>query len=76
MPPTKLKLPLDHAERDLHAAIIKRLGIAADELVGLSMFRRSYDARKPSAFVLICRLDVAVKDERALVAATAISRRA
>jgi len=65
---TELKLPLDHSESDLHAAILKRLGIAADELVGYSIFRRSHDARKPSAIVFIYTLDVEVKDEKVLLA--------
>ncbi|KAF0163576.1 MAG: FAD-dependent dehydrogenase [Rhodocyclaceae bacterium] len=65
---TELKLPLDHSESDLHNTILKRLGIAADELVGYSIFRRSHDARKPSAIVFIYTLDVEVKNEKALLA--------
>ncbi len=65
---TELKLPLDHSESDLNAAILKRLGIAADELVGYSIFRRSHDARKPSAIVFIYTLDVEVRNEKALLA--------
>ena len=65
---TELKLPLDHSESDLNAAILKRLGIAADELVGYSIFRRSHDARKPSAIVFIYTLDLEVKNEKALLA--------
>ena len=53
---TELKLPLDHSESDLNAAILKRLAIAADDLVSFSIFRRSYDARKPSAIVFIYTL--------------------
>ena len=58
----ELKLPLDHTESELNAAILKRLGITADELVGYSIFRRSYDARKPSAIVFIYSLDVELKN--------------
>ena len=64
---TELKLPLDHSESDLNAAILKRLGIAADELVGYSIFRRSYDARKPSAIVFIYTLDLELKNEAAVL---------
>ena len=64
---TELKLPLDHSESDLNAAILKRLGIAADELVGYSIFRRSHDARKPSAIVFIYTLDVELKNEAAVL---------
>jgi len=63
---TELKLPLDHAESDLRAAILKRLGIDAAELIGFSVFRRGYDARKKSAIVFIYSVDVEVRDEAAL----------
>jgi uncharacterized FAD-dependent dehydrogenase len=65
---TELKLPLDHSEGDLRAALLKRLGVAADELVGYTIFRRSHDARKPAAIVLIYTLDVQLRDEQAALA--------
>jgi uncharacterized protein len=55
---TDLKLPLDHPEAALAAAIVARLGIHADELGGYSIARRSYDARKRGAIVLIYSVDV------------------
>ena len=65
---TELKLPLAHSDSELHAAILKRLGIAADDLLGFSIFRRSYDARKPSAIVFIYTLDVELENEKAVLA--------
>ncbi|MDO8788807.1 MAG: NAD(P)/FAD-dependent oxidoreductase [Sulfuritalea sp.] len=65
---TELKLPLDHTVDELHGAILKRLGITADELLGYTIFRRSYDARKPSAIVFIYTLDIQVRNEKALLA--------
>ena len=65
---TELKLPLDHSESELRSAILKRLGIATDELLGYSIFRRSHDARKPSAIVFIYTLDVELRSEKALLA--------
>ena len=62
---TEIRLPLDHPQDALSAAICKRLGIGADELVSYSIFRRGHDARKPSAIVFTYTLDVAVKDEAA-----------
>ncbi|NVD69992.1 NAD(P)/FAD-dependent oxidoreductase [Duganella sp. BJB488] len=59
----EVKLPLNHAEAELPAAILARLGIAADALLGFTVFKRSYDARKKTAIVLIYSLDVDVKDE-------------
>ncbi len=63
---TELKLPLDHTEDELRAAIVKRLGIADGELVGYTVFRRGYDARKPSAIVFAYTLDVEVRNEAAV----------
>jgi len=64
---TELKLPLDHAPGEIEAALLARLGIGADELVDFSVFRRAVDARKKSAIVLIYTLDVAVRNETALL---------
>jgi uncharacterized FAD-dependent dehydrogenase len=64
---TELRLPLDHAEADLRAAILKRLGLAAQELVGYKIFRRGVDARKPHAIVFIYTLDLEVADQAALL---------
>jgi uncharacterized FAD-dependent dehydrogenase len=65
---TELKLPLDHSDADLRDAVLRRLGIGADELLGLSIFRRSYDARKPSAIVFIYTLDVELRNEASVLA--------
>jgi uncharacterized protein len=64
---TELKLPLDHAEEALRAALLGRLGIADAALVGFTVFRRAVDARKKSAIALIYTLDVEVKNEKALL---------
>ncbi|EZP34960.1 NAD(P)/FAD-dependent oxidoreductase [Janthinobacterium lividum] len=64
----EVKLPLEHDEAALPAAILARLGIAADELLGFTVFKRSYDARKRSAVVLIYSLHVDVKNEAAVLA--------
>lgn len=63
---TEVKLPLDHSGAELEAAILKRLGIAAHELVGYTVFRRGFDARRRSAVFAIYTLDVEVKDEPAV----------
>jgi uncharacterized FAD-dependent dehydrogenase len=71
---TELKLPLDHAADALRPAICQRLGITDGELLDFSIFKRSYDARKKSAIVLIYTLDIAVADESALLAEFADDR--
>jgi uncharacterized protein len=65
---TEIKLPLDHNEGDLEAAIVARLGVAAAELVGYTIFRRGYDARRKSAILLIYTVDVELADEAAVAA--------
>jgi uncharacterized FAD-dependent dehydrogenase len=66
---TELRLPLNHAATALRAAIVARLGLAADaDLERFTVFRRSYDARKKSAIVLIYTVDCALRDEAAVLA--------
>jgi len=60
---TELRLPLDHEEGAIRSAILKRLEIYANELVGYSVFRRAWDARKKSAIGLTYTLDIEVKHE-------------
>ncbi|MBW3511166.1 NAD(P)/FAD-dependent oxidoreductase [Janthinobacterium sp. NKUCC06_STL] len=64
----EVKLSLEHDEAALPAAILARLGIAAADLLGFTVFKRSYDARKRSAVVLIYSLHVDVKNEAAVLA--------
>lgn len=65
---TELKLPFDHAEADLRAAILQRLGLADRELLNYRIFRRGVDARKSHAIVFIYTLDLEVAEEAALLA--------
>jgi uncharacterized protein len=73
---SELKLPLDHAQSDLEAAIRARLadlGVPANGLVRYTVFRRAHDARKRSDIRLTYIVDVEVKDEatvRTLLAGT------
>ena len=64
----EVKLPLEHDDAALPAAILARLGIDAADLLGFTVFKRSYDARKRSAVVLIYSLHVDVKNEAAVLA--------
>ena len=65
---TELKLPLDHSEADLRAAICQRLGLTEPELITHQIFRRGVDARKAHAIHFIYTLDLEVADEAALLA--------
>jgi len=65
---SEVKLPLDHPESDLEAAIRARLaelGVPADGLLRYTVFRRAHDARKRSDIKLTYIVDVDVKDETA-----------
>ena len=64
---TELKLPLDHSEDDLRAAVLRRLEIDASDLTSLGVFRRGTDARRRSAVSLVYTLDVGVRDEAGLL---------
>ncbi len=60
---TEIKLPLDHTDSDIEAAIRTRLRIAVEDLIGYSIVRRAVDARKSAAIVFIYTLDVEVRNE-------------
>ncbi|HEU0186483.1 MAG TPA: NAD(P)/FAD-dependent oxidoreductase [Gallionellaceae bacterium] len=64
---TEIKLPLTHTPDELQAAILKRLGIHASELIAHHIFRRGYDARKANNILFVYTLDVEVKNEAALM---------
>ena len=64
---TDLKLPLDHPPEALRAAVLSRLGLRDDELRGLTVYKRSYDARKRGAILLIYALDLDVLDADAVM---------
>jgi uncharacterized FAD-dependent dehydrogenase len=53
-----VKLPLEHPDEALAAAIIERLGIPAADLLGYTVYKRSYDARNKANIVLVYQLDI------------------
>ena len=57
---TELKLPINHAETDLAAALVARLEIKPDALLNFIVFRRGYDSRKKADVQLVYTLDVEV----------------
>jgi uncharacterized FAD-dependent dehydrogenase len=60
---TEVKLPLEHSEDELRAAILARLSLAAADLLSFSIFRRACDARKRNHIFFTYTLNVAVRDE-------------
>lgn len=51
-------LPLDHSADELSAAVLARLEVGEPDLLAMSMFKRSYDARQKSDIRLIYQMDV------------------
>ncbi|MGB3460537.1 MAG: NAD(P)/FAD-dependent oxidoreductase [Rhodanobacter lindaniclasticus] len=64
---TDLKLPLDHGEAALAAAITRRLELEPGELIAYTIARRGYDARKRGAIMLIYALDIDTPREAELL---------
>jgi len=64
---TDIKLPLDHAEDAIEAAIRAKLGLGKSGVLGYTVFRRGHDARKRGNIQLIYTLDVDVADEASLL---------
>ncbi|HEY0562658.1 MAG TPA: NAD(P)/FAD-dependent oxidoreductase [Methylophilus sp.] len=66
---TEIKLPLEtsakegHTEAEIRAAVIKKLGINAADLISFSIFKRGTDARKSHAILLVYSLDVVINGE-------------
>jgi uncharacterized FAD-dependent dehydrogenase len=64
---TEIKLPLDHPETAIKAAILKKLQIAPEALINYSIFKRSYDARKKAEIVFVYIVDVETTQEKRLL---------
>jgi uncharacterized protein len=58
-----LKLPLAHDDSALRKSIVARLGIQDADLSAVSIFKRSYDARKKGDIQLIYQLDISLSDK-------------
>ena len=65
---TELRLPLEHRDDELRAAIVARLGIGNDALRAFTVFRRGHDARRKAQIVAVYTVDCDVTDEEALLA--------
>ncbi|OUS12796.1 hypothetical protein A9Q89_05235 [Gammaproteobacteria bacterium 53_120_T64] len=59
---SEIKLPLDHNSADLSGAVAERLGFVVQDLLELTVFKRSYDARKKHKILLIYQVDVVLSE--------------
>ena len=64
---TDIKLPLNHDEQALEKAVLATLGIDAEQLNAIKVFKRGYDARNNKDIQLIYTLDVDVSNEGSLL---------
>jgi uncharacterized protein len=64
---TELPLPLDYTPDSLRRAVVDRLAIEDADLLTLTLFKRSPDARRRNAILFVCIVDVEVRDEAALL---------
>ncbi|MTW13503.1 hypothetical protein GM658_23105 [Pseudoduganella eburnea] len=64
----EIKLPLNHEEPELAQAILARLKISAEQMLGFTVYKRSYDARKKSNISLIYSIDVETTDDAGILA--------
>ncbi|MBU3002988.1 NAD(P)/FAD-dependent oxidoreductase [Paraglaciecola arctica] len=63
----EVKLPLNHDEQTLTAAILQKLDIASEEMLSFKVFKRAYDARNKTDILLIYSLDVEVINQTELL---------
>jgi uncharacterized FAD-dependent dehydrogenase len=63
----EVKLPLNHADAELKQAILERLQIDEATMLGFTVYKRSYDARKKSNISLIYSLDIETTDDAGIL---------
>ena len=63
----EVKLPLNHTEPELKQAILDRLQIDESTLLGFTIYKRSYDARKKAHISLIYSLDLETTDDAGIL---------
>lgn len=66
---TDIKLPLNHTESDLQAAVLDKLGCSAGDVTATHMFKRGFDARNKADIQLVYTLDLDIANEASLLKA-------
>ena len=65
---TELSMPLEAPDGALREALLRRLRIPAEELLGFTVYKRSYDARKrQGSITFVYIIDVEVRNEPAVL---------
>ncbi len=55
---TEIRLPLDHPDEALAQAVAQKLGLPAEQIADVEVFKRGYDARRRTRIQLIYTVDV------------------
>lgn len=63
----EVKLPLNHNEDALPAAILQKLGIASEDMLSFEVFKRAYDARNKVDILLIYTVDIELTNQTELL---------
>ena len=63
----EVKLPIDHVEAALTAAILAKLGIPPEDLLTTSIYKRSYDSRRKTAPRWVYIVDVQTRQDARLL---------
>ncbi len=62
---SNLSLPLDYTEASLRSAVLRKCSLRPEELLSMSVFRRSVDARDKSDVHFVLSVDLRLQDEKA-----------
>ncbi|MBZ0115073.1 MAG: FAD-dependent oxidoreductase, partial [Thermoanaerobaculia bacterium] len=65
---SQIALPLDHTDADLESAVRERLGLGPDSPMEFTVFKRSHDARRRRAILLVYIVDVRCPESEVLPA--------
>ena len=64
---TEIKLPLDHSAEAIAQAAVDKLGVARNDVLACTVFKRGNDARKKHSIQLVYTLDVELRNEEAIL---------
>ena len=64
---TNFPVPLDYTDQSLRAMLLQKLRISSDQLLSVSLYRRSVDARDKGDVHFVLSLDLTLRNESALL---------
>lgn len=64
---SELKVPVNHSQLELKEAIARRIQVSPEQILDLTIFKRSPDARKKNNILFVYTLDVAIQNEESVL---------